>query len=145
MNSGWEYLEKFNTGVLEATGRKTNLRHVLIRMEPDAAKNTVHCFINGTADDNALKDLPLKSEFMVRIKCADKEEGLYLTTKGQACVKEIGHGPEGVQVLLDVRIAGIAAYRKEVDEKGIDNLVTLFNDMTTREDKRARVITDYHR
>lgn len=144
MNDGWEYLEKFDIGVLEAVGKKTNLRHVLVRMEHDVAKKTVHCFINGTADDNALKDLPLKTEFMVRIKCADKEEGIYLTTKGKACVKETGNGPEGVQALLDVRITGIAAYRKVVDEKGIDDLVTLYNDMTSREDKRARVINDYH-
>lgn len=142
-NNGWKYLEQFNIGVLEATGRKTTLKHVLVTLNPDAGKNSLHCFIDGTTEPETMKDIPLKSEFMVRIKCADKESGLFLTAKGKACVKEIGHGEKGIQVMLDVKITGIAAYQKETDEKGIDSLQPLFNDMTTREDNRAKVIAHY--
>lgn len=142
-NEAWKYLERFTIGVLQATGKKTELKHVLVQMEADAAKNSLHCFIDGTVEPEMMKDIPLKSEFMVRIKCADKDEGIYLTAKGRACVKDIGHGKEGMRMHLDVKVTGVAAYKKVTDEKGIDSLEPLYNDMTTREDKRAKVITGY--
>ena len=141
--SGWKYLELFNIGVLEATGKKDLLRHVLVRMEPDAAKNRLHCFMDGSVEPEMMKDIPLKSEFMVRIKCADKETGLFLTAKGKACVTEIGHGEKGLHVRLDVKITGIAAYTKQTDEKGIDSLEPLHNDLPDREHKRAKLIEHY--
>lgn len=143
MGEGWKYLEQFNMGVLEAVGRKSTLKHVLVKMEADAAKGILNCFIDGTAEPGEMKDIPVRSEFMVRIKCADKEAGLYLTTKGRACIREIGHEPQGLQVRLEVKIMSIAAYRKQIDEKGIESLEPLYNDMTTREDKKAKVIAGY--
>jgi len=143
MENGWNYLEHFNTGVLEATGKKATLKHVLVTMEHDPAKNTLHCFINGMVEPEMVRDLPLQSEFMVRIKCADKDEGLYLTAKGRACVKEIGHDADGLRAAFDVKITGIAAYRKETDENGIDYLKPLHNNLTVREERRSKKITDY--
>jgi hypothetical protein len=143
MSNGWEYLEQFNTGVMEAAGKKSTLKHVLVRMEHDVAKRSVNCLIDGTVEPEVMRNIPIRTEFMVRIKCADRESGIYLTAKGKACVKEIGHGPEGLQVRLDVKIYGIAAYRKQTDEKGIDFLEPLYNDMTAREDKKAKEITHY--
>lgn len=141
--NGWKYLELFNMGVLEATGKKDLLKHVLVRIEPEAAKNTLHCFMDGTAEPEMLKDIPLKKEFMVRIKCADKESGLFLTAKGKACVIEVGHEKQGLYVRLDVKVTGIAAYTKQTDEKGIDSLEPLYNDMTDREHKKAKLIEQY--
>lgn len=143
MTEGWNYLQQFNLGVMEAVGKKTVLKHVLVTMKHDAESGIVRCFIDGTVEPEIMRDIPIRKEFMVRIKCANKETGLYLTTKGKACVKEIGHGPEGLQVGFDVKIASIAAYRMQTDEKGIDFLEPLYNDMTTREDKKAKVITGY--
>jgi hypothetical protein len=143
MENGLKYLEQFSTGVMEAAGKKTTLKHVLVRFEVNADKKSLNCLINDTLDPAIMRDIPIRTEFMVRIKCADKESGLYLTAKGKACVKEIGHGPEGLQVRLDIKIMSIAAYQKETDEKGIDYLSPLYNDLTTREDKKAKVITAY--
>ncbi len=141
--NGWKYLELFNLGVLEATGKMDLLKHVLVRMEPDAEKNTLHCYIDGTAEPEMLKEIPLKKEFMVRIKCADKETGLFLTAKGKACVREVGHGKSGLNVRLDVKITGIAAYTKQTDEKGIDTLEPLYNELPDREHKKAKLIEHY--
>jgi hypothetical protein len=143
MNEGWEYLQQFNMGVMEAVGKKTVLKHVLVRMDHDAAASLVHCYIDGTVEPEIMRDIPIRKEFMVRIKCADKETGLYLTAKGKACIKEIGHGPEGLKVGFDVKVASIAAYRMQTDEKGIDFLEPLYNDLTTREDKKAKDIAGY--
>lgn len=141
--NGWKYLELFNMGVLEATGKKDLLKHVLVRIEPEAAKNTLHCFMDGTAEPEMLKDIPLKKEFMVRIKCADKESGLFLTAKGKACVLEVGHENQGLYVRLDVKVTGIAAYTKQTDEKGIDTLEPLYNELPEREHKKAKLIDHY--
>lgn len=141
--NGWKYLELFNMGVLEATGKKAVLNHVLVQLKPEAARNTLHCFIEGTVEPEMLKDIPLQKEFMVRIKCADKETGLFLTAKGKACVRELGHEKQGLNVRLDVKITGIAAYTKQTDEKGIDSLEPLYNDMTDRELKKAKLIEQY--
>jgi hypothetical protein len=143
MGEGWQYLEQFSMGVLEAAGRKSDLKHVLVKLEPDAVKGLLHCFIDGTIEPEEMKDIPVRKEFMVRVKCADKEAGLFLTTKGKACITDIGHGPEGLKVRIDVKISSIAAYRKQVDEKGIESLEPLYNDMTTREDKKAKQISGY--
>jgi hypothetical protein len=143
MENGWQYLEQFNTGVMEAAGKKTTLKHVLVRFETNVEKKSLNCLIDRTLEPEIMRDIPIRTEFMVRIKCADKESGLYLTAKGKACVKEIGHGPEGLQVRLDIKIMSIAAYQKETDEKGIDFLTPLYNDLTTREDKKAKLITAY--
>ena len=143
MDTGWNYLEQFNIGVMEAAGKKTTLKHVLVRFEPNPGKTSLNCLIDGMLDPAIMRDIPIRTEFVVRIKCADKEAGLYLTAKGKACVKEIGHGPEGLQVRLDVKITSIAAYRKKVDEKGIDFLEPLYNDLTVREDRKAKIIEHY--
>lgn len=141
--SGWKYLELFTMGVLEATGKKDMLKHVLVRMEPEAVKNTLHCYIDGSVEPEVMKDIPLKSEFMVRIKCADKESGLFLTAKGKACIREVKHEEKGLYVRIDVKILGIAAYTRQTDEKGIDSLEPLYNDITGRELKIAKQITAY--
>mgnify|MGYP000447322916 CR=1 FL=1 len=143
MNDGWEYLEQFNMGVLEATGRKTTLNHVLVNIQHDGSRKTIQCFINGTAEPEMLKDLPLKTEFMVRLKCVDKEAGVYLSAKGRACVKEVGHGPEGLQAHFEIKISAIAAYSKQTDENGIDSLQPLYNDLPNREDRKAKLLTHY--
>jgi hypothetical protein len=143
MDNGWNYLEQFNTGVMEAAGKKTTLKHVLVRFESNVDKKSLNCLIDGTLEPEIMRDIPIRTEFMVRIKCADKDSGLYLTAKGKACVKEIGHGPEGLQVRLDIKIMFIAAYRKETDENGIEYLEPLYNDLTAREDKKAKLITGY--
>lgn len=141
--NGWQYLELFNMGVLEATGKKDMLKHVLVRIEPEAAKNTLHCIIDGTVEPELMKDIPLRAEFMVRIKCADKETGLFLTAKGKACVREVAHHVKGLYVRLDVKITGIAAYTKQTDEKGIDTLEPLYNELPDREHKKAKLIEHY--
>jgi hypothetical protein len=141
--NGWKYLELFNMGVLEATGKMDLLKHVLVRMAPEAAKNTLHCFIDGTLEPEVMKDIPLKREFMVRIKCADKETGLFLTAKGKACVHEVGYKKQGLYVRLDVKVTAIAAYTKQTDEKGIDTLEPLYNELTEREHKKAKLIEHY--
>lgn len=143
MENGWRYLEQFNVGVLEAAGRKSRLKHVFVNLQPDAARNVLHCFIDGSVEADDMKDIPVRSEFMVRIKCADKDAGIYLTAKGKACVKELGHGARGLQVRMDVKIYSVAAYKKAIDEKGIESLEPLYTDMSPREDRRAKVITDY--
>jgi hypothetical protein len=143
MENGWKYLEQFNTGVLEATGKKTTLKHVFVTFEVEAEKRSLNCLINGSVDPGEMKDLPIRTEFMVRIKCANKETGIYLTTKGKACVREIGHGPEGLQVKLEIKISSIAAYEKITDEKGIEALQPIYNDLTTREHKKAKAIEGY--
>ena len=143
MENGWEYLGQFNTGVLEATGKKTTLKHVFVTFEVEAEKRLLNCLINGSVEPGEMKDLPIRTEFMVRIKCANKETGIYLTTKGKACVREIGHGPEGLQVKLEIKISSIAVYEKITDEKGIDSLQPIYNDLTTREHKKAKAIESY--
>jgi hypothetical protein len=145
MENGWQYLEQFDMGVLEAAGKKTDVKHVLVNMEHDAERKTVHCAINGTVEPEMMRNIPIRSEFMVRIKCADKETGIYLTAKGKACVKEIGHEREGLHVKMDIKISSIAAFQKQVDEKGIETLEPLYNDLTTREDKKAKVLETYER
>ena len=143
MENGWRYLEQFNVGVLEAAGRKSSLKHVLVSLQPDALRNVLHCFIDGSVEAEDMKDIPVRSEFMVRVKCADKDAGLFLTAKGKACVKELGHGKRGLQVKMDVKVFSVAAYKKVIDEKGIESLEPLYTDMSAREDRRAKVITDY--
>lgn len=132
-------------GVLEAAGKKTDIKHVLVNLEHDAEKKTVHCAIHGTIEPEMMRDLPIRTEFMVRLKCADKETGLFLTAKGKACVKEIGHEAAGLRVKMDIKISSIAAFQKQVDENGVEFLDPLYNDLTTREDKKAKEITAYHR
>lgn len=87
MENGWTYLQRFTTGVLEAAGRKSRLKHVLVTLQPDVVKNILQCFIDGSVEADDMKDIPVRSEFMVRIKCVDKDAGIYLTAKGKACIK----------------------------------------------------------
>jgi|ADGO01.1.fsa_nt_gi hypothetical protein len=143
MENGWTYLQRFTTGVLEAAGRKSRLKHVLVTLQPDVVKNILQCFIDGSVEADDMKDIPVRSEFMVRIKCVDKDAGIYLTAKGKACIKQIGHGKKGLQVKMDVKIFSVAAYKKVVDENGIDSLEPLYNDLSPREEKRAKIITAY--
>jgi hypothetical protein len=142
-NNGWNYLRHFDKGVIEATGRKATLKHVIVSMQHDAAKGIVHCFIDGTAEPEMMQGLSPGSEFMVRIKCVDKEAGSYLTARGKASLREKSEGANGLRAAVDIKITGVAAYHKETDENGIDYLVNVYNDMNEREDKKAKLITDY--
>jgi hypothetical protein len=58
-------------------------------------------------------------------------------------VLEVGHEKQGLNVRLDVKVTGIAAYTKQTDEKGIDTLEPLYNELPEREHKKAKLIEHY--
>jgi hypothetical protein len=143
MQEGWHYLEQFSTGIIEAAGRKVSLKHVLAQLEHYPEEQLVRCYVSGITNRAAARSLGADVVFTVRIKCVDKDSGVYLTAKGRASVEDYGQSADGINARLRIRITGIAAYRMETDAQGNNFLQALYNNMTTAEEQRAKLINRY--
>lgn len=126
MTDGMKYLEQFQNGLLEATGKKVAIKHAFARFRFSTGKSFMFCEVDG------IRELPRQKTFMVSIKAIDKPGGLFVVAKGQAMVKSHEVQDDDLYRLqLQVHINDVTAYRKEPDESGNELLVALCKGATS--------------